>query len=257
MTKAISATIITLNEEKTIAACIENVKQLCDEVLILDSYSKDKTATIAKALGAKVYFQSFLGDGLQKKKATDLAKNDWVLSIDADEILEEEALKVLLNISLADPKIGYALRRKNFLGDKWLRGIYPDYKVRLYNRQFSYYTDRAIHSFVHCPKKKKLPINIIHPTFENCNEWINKINAFSSSEACYQAAKRKKAVTYLTLVSHTLTTFLKKFIFQGGIFKGKYGLITSLTLSFHTLAKYMKILEIQENNQKERQKKTR
>ena len=186
MKKPISATIITLNEENTIQTCIQNISQLCNEVVVLDSYSKDKTTDIAKKLGAKVFFQSFLGDGLQKKKSAELSSNDWILSIDADETLSESALEQINSLDLKDPTIGYALRRKNFCGEHWLKGIYPDYKVRLYHRKHSHYDDRKIHSFVHCPKKKKIKADIIHPTFKNYSQWIAKLNVFSSKEASYQ-----------------------------------------------------------------------
>ena len=103
MKKPISATIITLNEENTIQTCIQNISQLCNEVVVLDSYSKDKTTDIAKKLGAKVFFQSFLGDGLQKKKSAELSSNDWILSIDADETLSESALEQINSLDLKHP----------------------------------------------------------------------------------------------------------------------------------------------------------
>ena len=252
MKKSISATIITLDEEDTLQTCIQNVTQLCDEVIVLDSYSKDKTTDIAKKLGAKVFFQSFLGDGPQKKKSAELSSNDWILSIDADETLSESALEKINSLDLKDPTIGYALRRKNFCGEHWLKGIYPDYKVRLYHRKHSHYDDRKIHSFVHCPKKKKIKADIIHPTFKNYSHWIAKLNAFSSTEASYQYPLRKKKVTYATLITHSLCTFLKKFFIQRGFLKGKDGLISSITVSFHTFAKYVKMLEIQTKKKKKR-----
>ena len=200
MKKPITATIITLNEADTIQTCIKNVAQLCNEVIVLDSYSKDNTTSLAKKLGAKVYFQSFLGDGLQKKKSAELSNNDWVLSIDADETLSKSAIEQIRSLDLKDSTIGYALRRKNFLGKNWLKGIYPDYKVRLYHRKYSHYDNRKIHSFVYCKKKKKLKADIIHPTFKDYSDWINKLNNFSTIESKYQYPLRKKKVTYGTLV---------------------------------------------------------
>ena len=249
--KLISATIITFNEEKTIARCIDNLKPICNEIVVLDSYSIDNTVKIAKQLGAVVYLQSFLGDGPQKRKSAQLAKNNWILSIDADEILADNALEIIDNLDLKNEKIGYAIRRKNFLGDQWLKSLYPDYKIRLYNKKFSYYTDSMIHSMVVCQKKEKLTADIIHPTFKNYTDWIVKLNFYSSKEAQYKIHLREgKPISYASIVVHTLTTFLKKFFFQGGIFKGKDGLIGSVTLSFHTFAKYTKMLEIQKNKHK-------
>lgn len=251
--KNISATIITYNEEKNIARCIHNLQFICNEIIVLDSYSTDNTIKIAKKLGAKVYLQKFLGDGLQKKKSADLAQNDWILSIDADEILAENALQMIKNLDLQDSKIGYAFRRKNFLGNQWLKSLYPDYKIRLYHRKVSYYKDSMIHSAVVSPVKKKLAVDIIHSTFENYTDWITKINFYSSKESYYKISLRKgKAVSYGTIIAHVLVTFFKIFFLKGGIFRGKNGLIVSVTLSFHTFAKYIKMLEIQENKSKKK-----
>ena len=200
--------------------------------------------------GARVYFQYFLGDGLQKKKSAELASNDWILSIDADETLSKSALAQIRSLDLKDPTVAYALRRKNFLGKNWLKGIYPDYKVRLYHKKHSHYDDRKIHSFVRCLKKKKIKADIIHPTFKNYSDWIDKLNAFSTAESNYQYPLRKKKVTYATLIAHSFATFIKKFIIQGGFLKGKDGLVSSITISFHTFAKYIKMLEIQNNSKK-------
>ena len=91
MQKNITATIITLNEEKHIREVIENVQKVCNEVIVVDSFSSDRTGEIAQSLGAKVIQQKFLGDGRQKAFCEQFATNDWLLSIDADERLEEEA----------------------------------------------------------------------------------------------------------------------------------------------------------------------
>ena len=248
--KNISATIITYNEEQNIATCIKNLKELCNEIIIVDSYSNDNTIKIAKKLGAKVHLQKFLGDGPQKKLSADLASNNWVLSIDADEVLTEEAKKIIKNLDLSNKKVVFAFRRKNFLGEKWLKSIYPDYKIRLYNKKFSYYTDRKIHSAVKYEKKIKLKADIIHPTFKDYKDWIDKLNYYSTKEALHLiAARNKKPVTYATILSHSLASFIKKFFLQGGIFKGIDGLMGSVTISFHTFAKYIKMLEIQEKKQ--------
>ena len=186
----------------------------------------------------------------KKKKTAELARNDWILSIDADETLSQPAIEQIYSLDLKDPTIAYALRRKNFLGENWLKGVYPDYKIRLYHKKYSYYDDRKIHSFVHCLKKKKIKADIIHPTFKNYSDWIDKLNAFSTAESNYQYPLRKKKVTCATLIMHSLATFMKKFIIQGGFLKGKDGLISSITISFHTFAKYVKMLEIQNNTKK-------
>ena len=88
----ISGTIITLNNEHLITECILSLKKVCDEIIVVDSLSSDNTVNIARDLGAKIYLQEFLGDGPQKKLAASYSKNDWVLSLDADERLEEDLI---------------------------------------------------------------------------------------------------------------------------------------------------------------------
>ena len=96
----ISGTIITLNNEKLITDCIMSLKKVCNEIIVLDSLSCDKTTEIAKELGAKVYLQDFLGDGPQKKLASSYASNDWVFSLDADERLENDLIEFINSLKL-------------------------------------------------------------------------------------------------------------------------------------------------------------
>ena len=113
----ISGTIITLNNEKLITDCIISLKKVCDEVIVLDSLSIDKTTEIAKELGARVYLQEFLGDGPQKKLASSYASNDWVFSLDADERLEDDLIAFVNSLQLKTSNYeAFSFRRRNFCG---------------------------------------------------------------------------------------------------------------------------------------------
>ena len=136
MQKNITATIITLNEEKHIRDVIENVQKVCDEVIIVDSYSTDKTVEIAKALGAKVIEQKYLGDGGQKAFCEQFTNNRWVLSIDADERLTDDAIKYIEKMDLDSTSFdSFSFRRQSFIGKKYIRQWYPDRVVRLYDKE--------------------------------------------------------------------------------------------------------------------------
>ena len=118
----ISGTIITLNAEKYILRAVKSLKLISDEVIVLDSDSTDSTRKIAESAGAKVYIQSFLGDGPQKKEASKYASNDWVFSLDADEYLDKDLIDYVNNIKHFDNKYdSFAFRRKNFCGDEWIK----------------------------------------------------------------------------------------------------------------------------------------
>ena len=134
---AISGLVITYNEEKNIERCVKTLFKVCEEVIIIDSHSSDKTAEIAEKHGAKVYYQKFLGDGLQRRHGLQFCKNDWILNPDTDEFLDEDALKFINSKSYeTDIYDGYEFRRTNYLADKKIdfAGWYPDYACRFFNK---------------------------------------------------------------------------------------------------------------------------
>ena len=131
MQRNITAAIITLNEEKHIREVIENVQSVCDEVVVVDSFSSDKTVEIAKSLGAKIVEQRYLGDGGQKAFCEQYSTNRWILSIDADERLTQEAIAYIKNMDLENTGFdGFSFRRQSFIGKKYIRQWYPDRVVR-------------------------------------------------------------------------------------------------------------------------------
>lgn len=113
----ISGLVITFNEEKNIEKCLDSLFQYCEEVIIIDSNSTDKTVEIAKSKGAKVYSQAYLGDGPQRTYGLQYCKNDWIMNLDADEFLDQDALIFISKKSYENkPYDAYKFRVKNFLG---------------------------------------------------------------------------------------------------------------------------------------------
>ena len=133
----LSATIITFNEEKNIARALKSIDWAA-EVIVLDSFSVDRTAEIARDLGAKVSFQKFAGHIAQKQKAVELAKHKWIFSIDADEFVSEELKRKIIKLfEKNDLKYdGYQVNRRNFHFGRWIKhgGWYPDRKIRLFRK---------------------------------------------------------------------------------------------------------------------------
>ena len=147
----ITGIIITLNEQTNIKDCIESMQSVCDEIIVVDSNSKDKTRDIAEELGAKVIIQDYLGDGFQKNFALDKAKNDWILSLDADERLTSDMISEIKSLDLKSSGFdGFGFPRRNFIGSRWIKhgGWYPDVCVRLYNKQKTMLKKVKQHSFV-------------------------------------------------------------------------------------------------------------
>ena len=135
----ITGTIITLNNESLIKDCIVSLKDICDEIIVVDSLSDDKTVAIAEELGAKVYLQDFLGDGPQKILAASYSSNDLVFSLDADERLDNDLISYVKNLDLNNTDLkAFSFKRRNYCGKKWIKAasFYPDRVTRLYNKNF-------------------------------------------------------------------------------------------------------------------------
>ncbi len=221
---------------------------VCDEFIVVDSGSEDKTVAIAESMGARVFHQPYLGDGPQKDFGVQFAQNDWILSIDADERLEDDAVRAIGGLDLENTDVdAFAFRRRNYVGRHWIRaaGFYPDNVVRLYNRQKCRYLPRKKHSHVEAQKIKYLSAHIRHLTYRDYAHWIDRINQLSTRDAwaMYEDGRR---VQSLTPVFRSVWAMFRKLILKGGIFQGKDGLTVAITTAFHVYFKYLKVLELQE-----------
>lgn len=245
----ITATIITKNEEKNIKGCIESLQIICDEIIVVDSESSDKTIEIAKSMGAITYIQPYLGDGPQKNFGVQYAKNKWILSIDADERIDVNTINSIINIDLDNSEFdAYAFKRKNFVGSHWIKaaGFYPDYVTRLYHKKKASYLSRKAHSKVEAKLIKKIPTHIIHYTYNDYTHWIERINQLSSRDAWAMYEKGVRP-SKLSPFIHASSAFVRKFLFKGGMFQGLDGLTVTITTVFHAYIKYLKLLELYES----------
>lgn len=243
MPRPITAIIITLNEERNIEGVIRSAGRVCDEVIVVDSGSADGTAKLARQLGAKVFDQPFLGDGQQKDFGVKFAKNDWILSIDADERLDEDAVKAISDLDLeGSPHDGFALRRRNFIGDRWIRIWYPDYIVRLYDRRRCRYRHDSIHAAVDAKNPARLPVHIIHYSYRDYRDYISRIEKYANWGAEVLYAKGKTSSAPMAVV-HGLGAFFRHFIARGGILHGADGLVVAVTGAYVTFMKYILLRE--------------
>lgn len=174
MTLPLSAVIITKDGGERFAEVLRALA-FCGEVLVLDSGSRDATCAIARAAGARVEHQDFLGFGPQKARAVALARHDWVLSIDADEVLDAEAAAGIAALPFAslDPSRAFALRRRTFVGAREIRhGIWnPDWLVRLFNRRQARFSDDLVHErVIHPGRPERLPGSLLHYSFRDLGE---------------------------------------------------------------------------------------
>ncbi|WP_280547190.1 MULTISPECIES: glycosyltransferase family 2 protein [unclassified Halomonas] len=243
----ITGIIITLDEAENITDCIASLTPVCDEIIIVDSGSRDDTVAIAERKGAAVIHQPYLGDGPQKAFAVPRARNDWILALDADERLEDDAITAIHGLSLDDASVAYSFNRRNFCGKHWIKaaGFYPDKVVRLYNRKTSGYLPKKAHSAVQTPKVKHTDAHIRHFTYENLTHWIQRINQLSTRDA-WAMKDRGLSPSVSRPALHAASAAFRKLIMKGGIFQGADGLTVAMTTAFHAYMKYAKLNELYE-----------
>lgn len=244
----ISGNIITLNEEKNIAACIDSMLTVCDEIIVVDSGSTDNTIEIAKSLGAIIVNQPYLGDGIQKNVALNYTQNKWVLSLDADERLTPDMTQAIKQLDLESTNTeGYSFRRQNMIGNRWIKhcGWYPDRCIRLYNTDKTRFADVKQHASVQTKNVSNIDADIIHYSFKNIGELFAKPGRnFSGRAAKIMYAKGKRANSFSPF-THGLNAFIRKYIFQRGFMGGVDGMTVALSSAVNSYLKYAKLLEYQ------------
>ena len=246
---AISAVIITFNEEKNIGRCINSVRDVADEIVVVDSFSTDKTEQVCKSCGVRFIQHAFEGHIEQKNYAMSEANHDYVLSLDADEALSEELKASIRNVKEKCNHDGYSFNRMtNFCG-KWIKhcGWYPDKKVRLWNRNKGSWGGVNPHDKVVMQENssiRHLSGDILHYSYYTISENISQINNFSDIAAGSSCEMGEKANVVLDIFLNPIFTFLKKYILQLGFLDGYYGLIVSINSAYFRFLKYAKLREM-------------
>lgn len=245
----LSLAIITLNEEANLERCIRSVP-FADEVIVLDSGSTDSTIDLAKSLGAKTFIESWRGFRDQKRRATDLCRNDWVLSLDADEALSPEAAKkiekLLASADLARAT-GYELPRLTWTLGRWIRhgGWYPDRQLRLYDRRSSKWEGgEHVHERVKTRVSSRLEMPIYHWPFPDLAAQIETNNRYSTLGAQEQIRRQKK-FSLAKLLFKPVSKFLETYLIKKGFLDGLPGFIISIGAAYSIFLKYAKQWELE------------
>lgn len=251
----VSVVIITKDEEKNIRAALESVKDF-EDVVVLDSFSKDRTVDICRELGCRVYQHEWMGYAIQKQMAVGQAKNEWVFILDADERVTPQLaneISQLFNNSPI-PQDGFYVPRKNFFLGKWIKhsGWWPDYTLRLFRKERGYIEEREVHERVIVKGSAgylKGPLE--HYTYRRLSDFIKKMEIYSGLAAKEVAKKRKTLIyTAFKMLLSPPYTFFKMFFLQQGFRDGLRGLILAVLYSYYTFLKYAKAWEMREvNNQ--------
>lgn len=249
----ISVTIITLNEEKHIGRCIDSVKEIADEVLVVDSFSTDKTKQIALEKGAIFIQNKFEGHIQQKNFALNKAKHDHILSLDADEALSEEAIEAILKIKNADNFKSYSFKRVTSYCGKWIKhcGWYPDKKIRLIDRRNAKWGGENPHDRLIAERGTELieiDADILHYSFPTIASHAQTANSFSEIAAAQALEKNKRINFIVHIILNPWFTFIKKYFFQLGFLDGFHGFVICVLSAHSNFLKYTKIWQLKREN---------
>lgn len=247
MTKLpISVVIITLNEEAHIERCIRSAP-FADDIVVVDSFSTDRTVEIAEKCGARVFKEKWKGFGPQKAFATEQAKNSWILSLDADEALSPElAAEIIECFSDLDPEAGYLFPRKSYHLGRWIEhgGWYPDYQLRLYNKTKSQWNSAALHEKVEVKKVLKMKRDLLHWVFDSLSDQVMTNDRYSTLGA-NQLAEAGQRFSYLKMLFKPLGKFVETYIVKRGYKDGLPGFIISIGAAYSLFLKFAKLWEIE------------
>lgn len=249
---SITAAIITFNEEKNIARCIESLLPVADEILIVDSFSKDRTKEIALS-HPKVRFieNPFEGHIQQKNIALQGAKNEWVLSLDADEALTSELANSILN-TLENPVAdAYKFNRLTYYCGHWVKycGWYPDTKIRLVKKSNAEWRGENPHDRLEVITGNNivhLKGDLLHYSYYSAEQHYKQIEYFGeiASKAAYRNGKR---TNWLLILLKTGFQFIKSFFLKLGFLDGRTGWLISKRSAYATYVKYTKLLTLQKS----------
>ncbi|MCG8769881.1 glycosyltransferase family 2 protein [Tenacibaculum finnmarkense] len=246
----VSGLVITFNEEVNIKDCILSLKKVCNEVIIIDSFSTDKTIEIAESMGAKVYSQKFLGDGLQRVHGLQFCKNDWILNLDADERLDEDSYQFIKSQKyLKQPYDAYNFRRKNFLKKQPINfaGWYPSYTCRFFNKQTAKPATTKVHQSIQATNLKKTNLHLLHYGWKDFHQIIGKYNLYTTWQA-EEYFEQGRKVHFFTPITHGVWSFIRCYILKKGILHGLDGITFSMLQAFSSYIKYAKLRKLYEES---------
>lgn len=250
-----SATVITFNEEKHIARCIESLLPVTDDIIILDSYSTDRTKEICLQYPVNFFQQKFEGHIQQKNAAIALAKNDKIISLDSDEALSEELQASILELKDNWEYDGYYARRANYYCGQFIKwsGWNPDKKLRVFDRTKAFWGGINPHDTIlftgKNSKTKLLKGSILHWVHNSYEEHSLKVHKFSSIAANEYFNLGKKS-SILKIIFKPVWTFFKGYIIRLGILDGLNGFIICNFSAHTTFLKYLKLRQLIKNAKK-------
>jgi glycosyltransferase involved in cell wall biosynthesis len=244
----LSVVIITYNEELNIERCLDSVEHVADEIIVVDSFSVDKTPEICRARGVTFIQNPFDGYIEQKNYAVNQATYPLVLALDADEALSPALQRSVIKVKSQQNYDGYFCNRRNNYYGKWMRytSRFPDRKLRLWDRTKGKWGGSNPHDMVVMEKGARTAImdgELYHYPYSTISEHIAQINRFTDIAADSYYKNHIRA-DYLKIIVHPAWKFFREYFIRRGFLDGFHGLVVSGSASFETFLKYVKLRQL-------------
>ena len=250
----ISVVIITFNEEKNILRCLRSVAGIADEIVVLDSFSTDNTKNICISNNVKFFEHPFHGFNEQKNLALSYASHDFVLSLDADEVLSTELRNSIIEIKENPGSDGYTMNRLTNYCGKWIRHTwYPDTKLRLFMKSKGSWDNNIIHEKIQMLEGARVSHvkgDLLHYSYYTLDDHFAQLRKFTEISARMGFENGKKSNLFL-LFYKPIGTFLKLYILKQGFRDGYSGFLIARISAFGAFMKYARLRQLYSNKDNE------
>lgn len=239
--RKLSAVIITLNEERNIERCVQAARVVADEIIVVDSFSTDATRQICESLGIRFIQRHWDGYASQKNFGSNEASNDWIISLDADEVLDEELQRSIIQAKNGEKWCYKVNRLTNYCGN-WIKhcGWYPEYRARLYDRRKARWDGEYLHERLISDESEPamaLRGNLLHYSYPNLESHVEKLSRYSvlGAQRLKHAGRRFR---YADLLFRPPSKFVRMYILERGFLDGFGGFCLCVLSAYGTFLKY-------------------
>jgi glycosyltransferase involved in cell wall biosynthesis len=244
----LTVTVITRNEAANIEGALESVRW-ADEIVVVDSHSADETVALAQKYNARIVIHDWAGYSAQRNYAAEIASNDWILALDADERVPPE-LAVEIQRIMREGSVhgGYRMPRISYYLGRWIRGTdwYPDYQLRLYDRRVGRFNGKRVHESVELTHGRpgQLQHDLQHYPYRDISDHVTSIDHYTTlaAEEWFAEGRRTNAVEFAV---HPPVAFLRNYVARRGFRDGAAGFLISILNSYYVFLKVLKLWELQ------------